>query len=150
MPQSLANVLVHVVFSTKNRSPFIAPDSEDELYRYLATAFRTCQCPAHKVGGTADHVHIVCSLARTVSIADLLAAAKADSSKWIKTKGPRYADFAWQAGYGAFSIGQSQLGRVSEYIAAQGEHHRARTFQDEFRGLLKRYEIEYDERYVWD
>jgi REP element-mobilizing transposase RayT len=150
MSQSLANILVHVIFSTKNRSPFIQPEIEAELYPYLATACNTCRCPAHKIGGTADHVHIVCSLARTVAVADLMEAVKADSSKWIKTQGAAYADFAWQNGYGAFSIGQSQLGAVKRYIEGQKEHHRARTFQDEYRQFLQRYEVDYDERYVWD
>lgn len=150
MPQSLANVLIHIVFSTKNRAPFIKPEIEGELYPYLSTACRTMKCPAHKVGGIADHVHLVCSLARTVTIADLLEAIKADSSKWIKTKGPQYASFAWQNGYGAFSIGQSQLETVKRYIAGQREHHGKQTYQDEFREFLRRYEIEYDERYVWD
>ena len=86
MPQSLANVLIHVIFSTKNRYPFIDPDIENELYPYL-TACRTCHCPAHKIGGTADHIHIACSLARTVSIAKLLEEIKSDSSRWIKSKG---------------------------------------------------------------
>jgi putative transposase len=150
MPQSLANVLIHLIFSTKDRTPLILQDVEEELYCYLATACRSCHCPAHKVGGTSDHVHLVCSLARTATIAELLEAIKADSSKWIKTKGARYAGFAWQSGYGAFSIGQSQLTDVIRYVAQQKEHHRTRTFQDEFREFLTRYQIEHDERYVWD
>jgi len=150
MPQSLANVLLHIVFSTKNRAPLILPEVEEELYCYLATACRSCRCPAHKVGGTSDHLHLLCSLARTVTIAELLEAIKADSSKWIKTKGSQYAGFAWQNGYGAFSLGQSQLADVKRYIDEQKSHHRQRTFQEEFRELLKRYQVEYDERYVWD
>jgi putative transposase len=150
MPQSLANVLIHVVFSTKNRLPLILPEVEEELYCYVAAVCRTCRCPAHKVGGTSDHLHLVCSLARTITVAELLGTIKADCSKWIKTKGPRYAGFAWQNGYGAFSIGQSQLVDVKRYIGQQKEHHRQRSFQEEFREFLQRYQIEYDERYVWD
>jgi putative transposase len=150
MPQSLANVLVHLIFSTKNREPLIAADVEDQLYAYLATACRTCHCPAHKVGGTADHVHLLVSLARTVTIADLLGSIKADSSKWIKSRGRGLPDFAWQNGYGAFSIGQSQSASVRAYIAGQKEHHRARTFQEEFLEFLRRYEVEFDQRYVWE
>jgi REP element-mobilizing transposase RayT len=150
MPQSLANVLLHLVFSTKGRIPFIRSDIEDELWRELATICRTLGCPAHGVGGTADHVHIVCSLARTVTIADALREIKADSSKWIKRKGARYAEFAWQNGYGAFSIGQSKLDDLKGYIAGQKEHHRELTFQEEFRRLLRRYKVAFDERYVWD
>ena len=115
MPQSLANVLIHLIFSTKNRVPLIHPGVEDELFRYLATACRSCGCPAPKVGGTDDLRH-----------------------------------FAWQNGYGAFSIGQSQLSSVRAYIARQREHHRRATFQEEYRRFLEKYGIRYDERYVWD
>jgi len=150
MPQSLASILIHVVFSTKHRTPFIQPEIEDELFAYLATACRSLNCPALKVGGTDDHVHLLCSLARTVTVADLLEGIKTDSSKWIKTKGGVYQRFAWQNGYGAFSIGQSQTATVKRYITNQRQHHRRQCFQDEFRELCDRYEIDYDERYVWD
>ena len=148
--QSLANVLIHLIFSTKNRYPFIDPGIENELYPYLATACRTCRCPALKIGGSADHIHIACSLARTISIAKFLEEIKADSSRWIKTKGPRYAGFAWQNGYGAFSISQSQLESLKTYIENQKEHHRVRTFQEEYLDFLVKYEMQYDKRYVWD
>jgi putative transposase len=150
MPQSLANVLIHIVFSTKNRAPYIETTLQNSLYAYLATACRTCGCPAHKIGGTNDHVHIVSSLSRTKTIADVIGTIKADSSKWIKTQQTTLAGFAWQNGYGAFSIGQSQLDIVKKYIAGQNVHHQVRSFQDEFRELLRRYEIQFDERYVWD
>jgi len=150
MPQSLANILVHLVFSTKNRAPLIAPEIEGELYPYLASICRACKSPAHAIGGTDDHVHIALSLARTISVADLLEEVKGSSSKWIKTKGPQYAAFAWQNGYGAFSIGQSQLPALKGYVAKQKEHHRRQTYQEEFREFLKRYQVAYDERYVWD
>jgi len=141
---------LHLIFSTKNRVPWIRHEVEHELYGYLAGICRGCRCPAHKIAGTADHVHIACSLSRTMAIADLLEEVKKSSSKWIKTRIPEGAAFAWQAGYGAFSVGQSQLASLKRYIENQGEHHRKRTFQDEFREFLKRYQIEYDERYVWD
>jgi putative transposase len=150
MPQSLANVLLHIVFSTKVRVPLISPEIEEDLWAYLATVCRTLDCPAHAIGGMPDHVHIACSLSRTTTIADLLNALKSDSSKWIKALDGKQRDFAWQAGYGAFSIGQSQLDEVRRYIARQKEHHRVRTFQDEFREMLQRYEVPFDERYVWD
>ena len=150
MPQSLANVLVHLIFSTKNRVPLLTPEIATELHPYLATACRTCRSPAQQVGGADDHIHIVCSLARTISVSELVEEIKTSSSKWIKTKGERFRSFAWQAGYGAFSIGQSQLPVVRRYILGQRQHHRQRGFQDEFREFLKRYEVEYDERYVWD
>jgi REP element-mobilizing transposase RayT len=150
MSQSLSNVLLHVIFSTKERYPFIREEQEQELFAYLATACRSMKCPALKVGGYDDHVHILCKLARTVKIADLLEAIKADSSKWMKTRGELLADFSWQNGYGAFSIAQSQVPTVKRYIDRQRQRHRSWTYQDEFRGFLKRYEIDYDERYVWD
>jgi len=150
MPQSLASILVHVIFSTKNRVPLILPDIERELYPYLASICRAHGCPAHAVGGTENHVHIACSLGRTVSVSDLIQDVKRSSSKWIKTKGARYDSFAWQNGYGAFSIGQSQLGALKGYIDGQKEHHRVKTFEEEFREFLTRYQIEYDDRYVWD
>ncbi|OHB80495.1 MAG: transposase [Planctomycetes bacterium RBG_16_64_12] len=150
MPQSLADVLVHLIFSTKNRAQLIQPEIEDELYRYLASVCRGCGCAAHQIGGTEEHVHVACSLSRTITLSKLLEEIKKRSSKWIKTKGSRYASFAWQNGYGAFSIGRSQLPALERYIARQHEHHRHKTFQEEFREFLQKYQIEYDERYVWD
>jgi putative transposase len=150
MPQSLANILIHVIFSTKNRAPFVDPEIENELFPYLASICRACDSPAQAVGGTENHVHIACALSRTITVSKLLEEVKRSSSKWIKTKGVNYGTFAWQNGYGAFSVGQSQLGALRRYIAGQKEHHRVRTFEEEFREFLKRYQIEYDEQYVWD
>lgn len=150
MAQSLANVLVHIVFSTKNRAPFIKSDIENELFPYLASIFKARRSSAHQIGGTADHVHVICSLSRTITIANLLEEVKKSSSKWIKTKGQEYSKFAWQNGYGAFSIGQSQLTIVKKYILRQKEHHIKKTFQEEFREFLQKYQIQFDERYVWD
>ena len=146
----MAEVLVHLVFSTKERRCLIDPAIEEELHPYLATVCATCGCPTHRIGGTEDHVHILFSLSRTISVSDLVREVKAESSKWIKTKGTQYEPFAWQSGYGAFSIGQSQMDRVLRYIAGQKEHHKKRDFQAEFRAFLEKYQIEYDERYVWD
>jgi len=150
MSQSLSNILVHIIFSTKRREPMIAQEWEDELDRYLAGIFRARNCPAHKIAGMADHVHVVCSLSRTVTVSDLVEEVKKSSSKWAKTKGAGAAKFAWQNGYGAFSIGQSQLDAVVKYVATQKDHHRRRTFQEEFREFLMKYRIEFNERYVWD
>jgi REP element-mobilizing transposase RayT len=149
MPQSLSQILIHVVFSTKHRARFLHPEFRDELYPYLATTARNHNCPTHKIGGTEDHVHIACSLSRTIAVADLVRELKTDSSAWLKTKGPSLESFAWQNGYGVFSIGQAQLDQLRQYIANQEEHHRRLSFQEEFRGWLKRYGIQYDERYVW-
>jgi REP element-mobilizing transposase RayT len=150
MAQSLSNVLLHIVFSTKNRKPWIDIDIEEELFRYVGGICRELKCPTHKIGGADDHIHIACTLSRTITIAKLLEEIKSSSSRWIKTKGDRLADFAWQNGYGPFSIGQSQLADLIRYIANQREHHRRVSYQDEFRQFLAKYEIEYDERYVWD
>jgi putative transposase len=150
MPQSLANILLHVIFSTKNRDPWIPVEIESELHPYLASICRAHRCPSHEIGSADDHIHIVCSLSRTVTVAALLEEIKSSSSKWIKTKGERFAGFSWQAGYGAFSIGQSQLDAVKAYIAGQREHHRQKAFQEEFRAFLAKYRVPYDERYVWD
>jgi len=150
MPQSLANILVHLVFSTKDRRPFIHPAVEGELHAYLVKMCRICGCPSHRVGGAQDHVHILCSLSRTITVADLVEEVKKRSSKWIKTKGPQYRTFSWQSGYGAFSIGQSGVDALKRYIARQKDHHKRITFQDEYRALLAKYQIEYEERYLWD
>lgn len=150
MAQSLSNILLHIVFSTKHRRPWIAADMETELFAYLATACRTLDCPTHAIGGADDHLHIACSLAHTIPVSKLIQEIKQDSSRWLKSKGTRFADFSWQNGYGAFSIGQSQLDDLRAYITNQREHHRQLTFQDEFRQICQRYNVELDERYAWD
>ncbi len=150
MPQSLSSVLIHLIFSTKNREPFITPGIETELHPYMATIFRALKSPTLAINGTEDHVHILFALARTIAIADLLEEVKTETSKWIKTKGPEFRNFHWQRGYGAFSIGQSQVDEVKRYIHGQKEHHRRLRFQEEYRKFLKAYGIEFDERYVWD
>ncbi|MEW6209417.1 MAG: IS200/IS605 family transposase [Acidobacteriota bacterium] len=150
MAQSLSSILVHLIFSTKNREPFLTPEIETELHPYMATIFRECKSPSLLVGGAQDHIHALFVLSRTWTLADIVEEVKTNSSKWIKKKGREFQDFHWQSGYGAFSIGQSQAQQVKNYIANQREHHRRRTFQGEFRALLRKYEIEWDERYVWD
>jgi len=150
MPQSLASILVHILFSTKDRRRVIVPAVEDELWRYLGGVCGECGCPSRRVGGDEDHVHILCSLSRTICVTDLLEEIKKRSSKWIKGKGSEFGSFAWQSGYGAFSVGQSQTPDVVAYIDRQKERHRRRTFQEEYLTFLKKYDVPYDERYVWD
>ncbi|MDD1751284.1 MAG: IS200/IS605 family transposase [Methanothrix sp.] len=151
MPQSLANVLVHLVFSTKHRYPFLVDKKvRGEMHAYLGGTCNSLDCPVITVGGVADHVHILCRLSRKLSLAELLQEVKQGSSKWVKTKGGIVTKFSWQNGYGAFSIGQSDVGRVRKYIEGQEEHHRKKTFQEEFLTCLKEYEIDFDEKYVWD
>jgi putative transposase len=151
MPQSLAKILVHTVFSTKERRPFLHDKIlREELHRYLGGILTHLDCQPIIVGGVEDHVHILCALSRTCEAAEMVKEAKRGSSLWIKTKGADLQDFAWQSGYGIFSIGFSQIETVRSYIAGQEKHHRKISFQDEVRELLRRYEIEFDERYVWD
>lgn len=150
MLQSLSSVLVHLVFSTKNREPWLRGSIEGELHKYLGGILREINCPSLTVGGTADHVHIFFVLARTMAISTVVEEVKTGSSKWIKTKNHAFLNFHWQAGYGAFSIGQSGVDRLKQYIARQHEHHQGLSFQDEFRELLTLYEIPFDERYIWD
>ena len=151
MPQSLAKILVHVVFSTKDRRPFLRDKSlREELHRYLGGILAHHDCQPLIIGGVEDHVHLLTTLSRTGTAAEMVKEAKRGSSLWLKTKTPDLRDFAWQNGYGIFSIGFSQVDAVRNYIAGQEEHHRKVSFQDEFREFLKRYEVVFDERYVWD
>jgi putative transposase len=150
MSQSLSSVLIHLVFSTKNREPFITPIIEAELHPYMATVLRKLKSPSLTIDGTSDHVHVLFSLARVITVADLVEELKTSTSKWIKTKGHEFRSFHWQRGYGAFSIGQSNLEVLKTYIRNQKVHHRRVTFQDEYRKFLKAYGVDYDEHYVWD
>jgi len=151
MPQSLAKILVHTVFSTKDRRPSLCDRAlREEAHHYLGGILTHLDCQPLKVGGVEDHVHLLCALSRTCDAATMVKEVKRGSSLWLKTRGPELNDFAWQNGYGIFSIGFWQLGAVRDYIAGQEEHHRKTSFQDEFRQLLHRYEMAFDERYVWD
>jgi REP element-mobilizing transposase RayT len=150
MPQSLSQVILHVVFSTKDRHPWLDLTIRPRMHAYLATLCRDCDCPTYRVGGAVDHVHIATRLARTLSQAELLEKIKKTSSAWIKTQGEQYGSFFWQGGYGDFSIGWSQLEELVRYIDRQEQHHRTQTFQEEYRSLLQKYHVEFDERYVWD
>jgi REP element-mobilizing transposase RayT len=150
MPQSLSKVIVHIIFSTKDREAWLGLDVRPRMHAYLATVCRDLGAEVVRVGGVADHVHIVTTLPRTVSQAQLIEQVKKISSKWIKTLDARYRSFFWQRGYGAFSVSPSQLEAVLEYVDTQQEHHRTRTFQEEYRELLGRHGVDFDERYVWD
>jgi putative transposase len=150
MPQSLSRILVHLIFSTKDRVPVLTPAIRSELHPYLAVVLRDNDCPSLRVGGAADHVHLFFGLSRTLPVAKVVEIVKTSSSKWIKTKGPEFARFHWQGGYGVFSVSQSDADAVVRYIDNQEAHHRRLSFQDEFRTFLERYQVTYDERYVWD
>ena len=150
MPQSLSSLLTHIVFSTKDRAPVLDTVVRPTLHAYLATVSRNVDCECFRVGGVADHVHLAVRLSRTMSMAKLIEEIKTSSSKWLKNQSPALAGFSWQRGYGAFSVGSSGLEALLHYIDNQEEHHRTRTFQDEYRSFLHEHGIEYDERYVWD
>jgi len=150
MAQSLSKILVHLVFSTKDRYPFLSADVRPELHAYSATVLKSCQSPALTINSVENHIHILCVLSKNWAACDLIEKVKKDTSKWIKTKGGILRKFHWQNGYGAFSVSQSKVPSVKKYIADQERHHRRMTFEDEFRSLLKKREMDYDERYVWD
>jgi len=148
VPQSLTFLLIHIIFSTKDRAPLIHDEIRPELHAYLATVARNQGCECYRVGGVADHVHLALHLSRTANIANVVQTLKSSSSQWMKTK--NIPTFAWQRGYGAFTLGRSDLETLLLYIDNQEQHHKKLTFQDEFRAVLQRYGIEADERYVWD
>lgn len=151
MAQSLSNLLVHIVFSTKKRRPFLQDKADRErLHRYLHGICKNQDCPSLMIGGVEDHVHILCRLSRNTPVSNLVGQIKRHSSKWIKTVHPRYAGFYWQGGYGAFSVSASKVDHVRNYIARQEDHHRGRTFKEEYRGLLNRHGVSFEEAYVWE
>ncbi|HEY2762170.1 MAG TPA: transposase [Pirellulales bacterium] len=150
MAQSLSNILLHIVFSTRNRRPEIGAEIEPQLFANLTATGQTLGCPIHAVGGAADHIHIACSLSRANSASKLVQELKQASSKWLKTQGSQFADFDWQNGFAAFSISQSELDDLRGFIGGQREYHRGISFQDEYRELLTRHGIEFVERHVWD
>jgi REP element-mobilizing transposase RayT len=150
MPQSLVSLHVHIIFSTKERAPLIAPALQPRLYEYIGGILRADKNSLIAAGGISDHVHLLVSLGRESSIADTVRIVKSNCSKWIHESFRDLEAFAWQAGYGAFAVSFSNLGQVKRYIAEQEDHHRKRTFQEEYREFLRRHEIEFDERYVWD
>ncbi len=150
MPQSLSFLLVHLIFSTRDRAPSLSALLRPNLHAYLATVARNTSCECFRVGGVADHVHLAIRISRTITIAQLVQELKTSSSKWLKTQSPELKQFAWQHGYGAFSVGPSDLEALTFYIDAQEEHHRKHSFQEEYRAFLQRYGVEFDERYIWD
>ena len=151
MPQSLARIILHIVFSTKNRVPFLKdPDHRSRLHAYLAGILQNIGCEPILINGVEDHVHTLCNFSRTITVAGLVEEVKKSSSKWMKEQGPSYRDFFSQSGYGAFSVSQSNVEQVRAYVANQAEHHRRVSFQDEFRALCRKHGIEIDEHYVWD
>ena len=149
MAQTLVSILVHVIFSTKERRHLIKTEVQPSLYAYMAGTMKNLDSPCLEIGGISNHVHVLAALSKKAALSDVVGELKKSSSKWIKTKGPAYSHFAWQEGYGAFSIGQSQVGQLKRYIARQAEHHKTRTFEEEMIATLKKYNVAYDERYIW-
>ncbi len=147
MPQSLIKIIVHVVFSTKDRVRMITPAIEPRLFGYISAIIENNGAKMIIAGGDADHIHILISVGR-VDIAELIGDIKRETSKWMKQQGSK--KFYWQRGYGAFSIGRSQVPAAKRYISTQKEHHKKQTFQDEFRQLCRKYEVDLDERFCWD
>jgi REP element-mobilizing transposase RayT len=150
MSQSWSQLYVHLIFSSKDRAPVLHPDISTRLHEYLAGIFDEINSHALQIGSAIDHLHSLFSLSKNLPLCDAVKHVKTGSSKWLKTLGPRFRSFQWQAGYGGFSVSQSEVERVTRYIANQAEHHRKRTFQDEYRRFLHQYRVAYDERYVWD
>lgn len=149
MGQSLVKNYIHIIFSTKNRQAFLKPQIEQDLYAYLAGISNNLECPALAVGGHIDHVHILCLLSKKRTLVELVQKQKTNSSKWVKTKDASLNNFAWQDGYGAFSVNPREVDTVIRYIKMQDTHHAKKTFQDEFLAFLKQYEVEFDKRYIW-
>ena len=150
MPQSLAKNLIHLVFSTKNRQRILTDDARPALHACIATVLKDLDCPAIIINSVEDHIHLLFSLHRTVPLSKAVEDLKKSSSKWIKNQSPELSQFSWQSGYGAFSVSESHCAAVKNYISNQAEHHRKLSFQDEFRAILTKHDIDFDERYLWD
>ncbi len=150
MANTYTSLHYHVVFSTGKREPWIRPDLEQRIWAYLGGIARQNQLTSLMIGGVEDHVHILLGMPPTVSVSEALKRIKGESSGWIKQHCAGCAGFDWQDGYGAFTVSTSQIGDVEAYIRGQPEHHRTRTFQEEYRAFLNRHQLDYDERYLWD
>lgn len=150
MPQSLADLHIHIVFSTKRRENMISADIEKELFAYIGGIVGNNQSRLVAANGTENHVHLLVSLSKNIAVSALVGDIKRSSSRWIKTRDERFARFEWQDGYAAFSVGYTQIETVKTYIARQKEHHLVKIYEDEMRKFLDKYNVNYDERYLWD
>ena len=150
MAQSLSKIYVHLIFSTKDRERTLPDEIRSDLHSYMAGTLKGLGCAAIEINTEPDHAHVLFVLARTAALSDVVGQLKKSLNDWLRKQGPQFASFFWQAGFGAFSVSQSQVGDVRAYIRNQREHHRAKSFQEELRALLKAYEVEFDERHVWD
>lgn len=150
MAQTLVSLYVHIIFSTKHRVNIIQPAVEPDLFAYMGGIANNNQSKLLAAGGTENHVHLLVSMSKNIALSELVGDIKGDTSVWIKDQGLRYSKFHWQDGYGAFSVGYTQINAVKRYIARQKQHHAKVSFEDEFRYFLKKYDVAYDERFVWD
>ncbi|HEV8052223.1 MAG TPA: IS200/IS605 family transposase [Parachlamydiaceae bacterium] len=150
MAQSLADIAIHIVFSTKDRKPLIDAVIEQELHAYICGICRNLDCPVIKINGIEDHVHVLLSLSRTIAVSKLIAEIKSNTTRLIKTKGPQHCEFAWQGGYGAFAVSRSQIDGVIKYIEGQKEHHKTQNFKEEYLLMLKGSQVPFDVKYLWD
>jgi len=149
MPSSYTCLHYHIVFSTKNRGQAITPDLQPRMFDYIGGIIANENGRLLAAGGVADHVHLLVFLSPQKALSDVMRVVKTNSSKWVHQTFADHGDFGWQDGYGAFTVSASAVARVKDYIAAQPDHHRRVTFQEEFLALLERHGIEFDERYLW-
>jgi len=150
MPQSLSQILLHIVFSTRDRKKLLQSTFKKDLYSYIVGICRSNDSKCYRVGGTENHIHIACTLPRTIAVSKFIAEIKASSSRWINKNHMNEEKFYWQAGFGVFSLGISQLKILTNYIDNQEEHHKEKSFQEEFKILLDKYSVEFQEEYLWN
>ncbi|AHM60909.1 transposase [Flammeovirgaceae bacterium 311] len=150
MPQSLTKNYVHIIFSSKNREPFLHSPVKEELWDCLGGMCKALECNPIHIGGYHDHVHVLCLLSKKLALMKLVEEIKTHSSKWLKAKGSEFSGFSWHLGYGAFSVNPAQWEAVAAHIEKQEEHHQEKSFQAEFRTILGKYKMDYDEHYLWD
>ena len=150
MSQSLAKIYVHLIFSTKNRERLISARIQSDLHSYMGGILKDLGCNPVEINTEPDHAHCLFTLARTETVSTVVGQLKKGSNDWLRTQGSEFANFYWQGGYGVFSISQSAVDEVREYIRTQQQHHQRLSFQEEYRAFLRRYAIEFDERYIWD
>jgi putative transposase len=150
MAQSLTDIILHIVFSTKERRPWIQSDIEDQLYAYISGICKNLNSPIIRINGMADHIHLLLHLSKTIAVSDLISNIKSNASRWIKTQGESYKNFSWQGGYGGFSVSRPSVEGAIKYIANQKEHHKTVSFKEELITLLERGQISYNEQYLWD
>ena len=150
MPQSLAKIYIHIVFSTRNRERVLADGDGPELHAYIGGILNGLGCIPLEINTEPDHAHILFILGRTIALSEVVGGVKKSATDWLRARSPQYAGFHWQSGYGAFSVSQSAVATVRNYIRNQREHHRGKPFEDEYRAMLEKHGMEYDERYVWE